>query len=66
MHVHPRFLCRCAGLPQREAAAALAIGTGAAVGRQLRSIQKRLAGDAALRRRVAALERTLAATAVKY
>ena len=61
-----RVLCRHAGLTQRSAAAVLGVRTGAAVGLQLRAIEVRLQHDSRLRRQVVALERTLAAEAVKY
>ena len=53
------MLCRYAGLRQRAAAPLLSMGTGAAVGQQLKRLEARLAQDRRLRRQVAALENEL-------
>lgn len=54
-----RMLCRYAGLTQRQAAGVLEIGTGAAAGRQMRRLKERLIADRSLRRKIAAIEKTL-------
>ncbi len=50
--VAARFLCRYAGLTQREAAHVLKMGSGAAISHQLRKLSAAEAGDRQLRRRV--------------
>jgi REP element-mobilizing transposase RayT len=54
-----RFLCRYAGLTQREAAAVLKIGSGAAVSAQLRKLAGELDQDRQLHRRVEQAETRL-------
>jgi len=54
-----RMLCRHAGLTQRQAAAVLDIGTGAAINKQLLRLETRLRQDAGLRRRIEAIESRL-------
>jgi len=54
-----RMLCRYAGLTQREAAKVLEIGTGAAVGRQMRRLEEQLSENRSLQRKITAIERTL-------
>ena len=57
--VAARCLCRYSGLTQRDAAAALAIGSGAAVGYQLHKLAAQLPQDRALRRRLNQIEERL-------
>lgn len=52
-------LCRFAGLTQREAADVLGMSTGAAVGKQLERLRRRLQDDAILSRRLATIEEAL-------
>ena len=54
--VAAHFLCRHAGLTQREAAAVLKMGSGAAISHQLRKLALNAEKDRLLRRRVAAAE----------
>jgi hypothetical protein len=55
------MLCRYGGLSQREAAGVLGLGTGIAVGWQLRSLPERVQRDRKLRRCVGEVERVLRA-----
>lgn len=57
--VAARMLCTYGGLTQRETADVLGIGTGAAVGQQLRALESCVCADRRLGRRVAQLERCL-------
>jgi REP element-mobilizing transposase RayT len=60
--VAARMLCRYAGLTQRDAARVLGLGTGTAVGWQLRTLCQRTKRDRRLRRQVEQLERLLQET----
>lgn len=57
--VAARFLCRYAGLTQREVTDVLKIGTGAAISCQLRKLAVDLEKDRRLRRRVEQTEERL-------
>jgi hypothetical protein len=57
--VAARFLCRYAGLTQREAAGVLKIGSGAAISHQLRKLAVDVEKDRRLRRRVEQVEARL-------
>ncbi len=57
--VAARCLCKHAGLTQREAAAVLGMGSGAAVGRQLRKMAGLLGSDRQLKGMVAEVDRML-------
>ena len=59
--VAARMLCKYGGLTQREAAGALGVGSGAAVGRQQQKLAETLPHDRSLRRRVAEIEARLTA-----
>ena len=54
--VTARMLCRYAGLTQREAATVLGVGTGAAIGQQIKRLDVRMRAAPALRRQVTAIE----------
>jgi len=58
--VAARFLCRYAGLTQRQAAEVLKTGSGAAVSHQLSQLAVNLEKDRTLRRRVEQAEAHLA------
>ena len=57
--VAAHFLCRYAGLTQRDAAAVLGVGSGAAISHQLRKLATVLSGDARLRRLLRQAEQRL-------
>ena len=57
--VAARFLCRYAGLTQREAAARLGIGTGSAISRQMKRFSDRLSEDPGLQCRIGKVEQRL-------
>lgn len=57
--VGARFLCRYAGLTQREAAGILGVGSGAAISQQMRKLCVCMETDKKLKRSVTELERRL-------
>ena len=63
--VAARCLCRHAGLTQRAAAAALNMGSGAAVSHQLRKLSEAQQADKKLARRLAALDQRLSSESTK-
>ena len=54
-----RFLCRYAGLTQREVAELLGVGTGSAISRQMRRLRERLPEDRQLRQHISKAEKLL-------
>jgi transcriptional regulator with XRE-family HTH domain len=57
--VAARFLCRYAGLTQREVAGTLQVGSGAAISQQMKKVAVQLSKDRRLRRLVEEAEKRL-------